>query len=62
MENQTYTRFITNLKNHFFDELRGRFKFTKNQRLELATNSNKNVKCVNVALKISNLKYTILQR
>jgi hypothetical protein len=34
-KNQTYTGFITNLKNNFFDELQGQIKFTKNQRLEL---------------------------
>jgi len=33
-KNQTYTGFITNLKNNFFDELRGRIKFTKEQRNE----------------------------
>jgi hypothetical protein len=31
-KNQTYTEVITNLKNNFFDELRGRIKFTKEQR------------------------------
>jgi hypothetical protein len=31
-KNQTYTGFITNLKNNFFDELRGRIKFSKEQR------------------------------
>jgi len=35
-KNQTYTSFITSLKINFFDELRGRIKFNKNQRLELA--------------------------
>ncbi len=43
MKNQTYTGFITNLKNNFSDELRGRIKFTKNQRLEL--NKQFNFKC-----------------
>ncbi len=33
-KNQTYTGFITILKNNFFDELRGRIKFTKEQRNE----------------------------
>ena len=35
-KNQTYTGFITQLKTKFFDELNGRYKFTKGQRDELA--------------------------
>jgi hypothetical protein len=35
LRNKTYTGFITGLKNNFFDELRGRIKFTKEQRNEL---------------------------
>jgi hypothetical protein len=31
-KNQTYTGFITHLKNKFYDELPGRIKFTKEQR------------------------------
>jgi len=38
-KNQTYTGFITQLKNNFYDELNGRIKFSKEQRLELATES-----------------------
>ncbi len=35
-KNQTNIEFITNLKNNFFDDLRGRIKSTKEQRLQLA--------------------------
>ncbi len=38
-KNQTYTGFITQLKNDFYDELNGRIKFSKEQRLELAKES-----------------------
>ena len=34
-KNQTYTGFITHLKNKFYDELRGRIKFSKEQRLTM---------------------------
>jgi hypothetical protein len=38
-KNQTYTGFITQLKNDFFNALNGRIKFTKDERLELAKES-----------------------
>ena len=34
--NQTYTGFITQLKDKYFDELNGRIKFTPDQRVELS--------------------------
>jgi len=40
---QSYTGFITSSKNNFFDELRGRIKFTKEQRNEF--NKEFNFKC-----------------
>ena len=58
-KNQSYTGFITSLKNNFFDELRGRIKFSKEQRNE--SNDEFNFKC-NVCkrcTKKNHLKLTI---
>jgi len=58
-KNQSYTGFITSLKNNFFDELRGRIKFSKEQRNE--SNEEFNFKC-NVCkrcTKKNHLKLTI---
>ena len=36
IKNQTYVELATNLKNNFFDDLRGRIKSSKEQHLQLA--------------------------
>jgi hypothetical protein len=55
-KNQTYTGLITNMKNNFFDTLRGRTKFTKEKRSAFNKQFNINVICVNAVLNIYNLK------
>jgi len=39
-KNQTYTQFITQLRDNFFDELNGRIKFTKEQRVKISKKFN----------------------
>ena len=39
-KNQTYTQFITQLRDNFFDELNGRIKFTKEQRVKISKEFN----------------------
>jgi hypothetical protein len=63
-KNQIYTRFITHLKNNFFDELCGRIQFTKVQRSTL----NKQFKykcnmcqCCTKDIKLNRPYYTVIR-